>query len=440
MLHGTKNLRHGSAALTVLLGLLVTIVTPASAHALNRPTRHHDLPTVRLVENTDGSLEVLTGSAFASAGATVLVEEPDTVLRTTLLDTSWLLNRDGLANDELRDDQWGLTHVGAERAWTRTHGEGQVIAIVDSGVDGEHPDLRDRLVDGVSTTGGDELVDGHGHGTHVAGTAAASAGDRFGVAGLAHGANIMPVQVTDPDGLAYASDVAEGLLWAVQHGATVANLSLAGTQESRVLSRAIDFAVDRGVVVVVAAGNEYNRGNPATYPAAHPSVIAVGALRDAHSRSSFSSTGDFVDLAAPGSSILSDRPGGVFGYASGTSMAAPLVAGAVALLRTLDPDLDPEGVADALTVTATDLGATGRDDEFGHGGMDLLAAMEAVAPSPEPDPLADPVETLSDTVDGLVDDALDGAVDGTEAPLPSIDPITQTLTDGSWLSQGWGLG
>src|SRR5690606_23622780 len=137
-----------------------------------------------------------------------------------------------------------------------------------------HPDLDGRLVTGYSATGSDELVDAQGHGTHVAGTAAASLGDGYGIAGLAPEAAIMPVQVTDAEGMAYASDVAEGLIWAVDNGATVANMSLAGTRESQVLNGAIDYATANGVVVVVAAGNEHGRGNPRTYPASHPGVLA----------------------------------------------------------------------------------------------------------------------------------------------------------------------
>ncbi|HUG85102.1 MAG TPA: S8 family serine peptidase, partial [Euzebya sp.] len=271
------------------------------------------------------------------------------------------------------------------------------------------PDLRDRLVPGFSATGADERVDGHGHGTHVAGTAAASLGGGYGVAGLAPEAAIMPVQVTDADGLAYASDVAEGLIWAVDTGATVANMSLAGTSESLVLNGAIDYAVASGVVVVVAAGNEHDRGNPRTYPASHPDVIAVGSLRDATTRSAFSSTGDWLDLAAPGSSIISTRPDGTFGYASGTSMAAPLVAGAVALVRSAAPDLASQDVRALLLDGARDLGSSGWDEAFGHGALDVMSVLDQLTEAPSPlgeEAPSAPDEAISTTgqlsrVDGL---------------------------------------
>ncbi len=364
-----------------LLAVVVLMVLPLLASGLTTGTAdaaEHGTDTrrVRLVRGWDGSLTVQTGTTFARAGGVVVAEEADSVLHVTGGLTSTLLDTvSGLVADEYRPSQWNLDAVAAETVWQVASGEGQVIAIVDSGIDGTHPDLRDRLVDGWSAVGGSPLVDGLGHGTHVAGTAAASVGGGFGVVGLAPEADLMSVKVTDAQGAAYASSVAQGVIWATDHGATVINMSLAGTVQSHVLDAAIAYAVDNGVVVVVAAGNEHDRGNPRTYPGSHPDVIAVGALRTTQQRASFSSTGDWVDVAAPGASVLSTVPGDGFGFKSGTSMASPLVAAGAALLLSLDSSLSVEQVYALLTSSAVDLGSRGWDAEFGHGSMDVVAAV-----------------------------------------------------------------
>lgn len=367
--------------LVVLVALAAALLPASTASAQTGPATTGER-TVRLVERPDGTLEVQRGPVFAATSGRLVAKEQDVVLQTTGILADLLDVTTGLITDPLRRDQWNLDAVQAEAAWQRSTGDGQVIAIIDSGVDGDHLDLRDRMVPGFSALGGDPAVDGHGHGTHVAGTAAASIDGQYGVAGLAPDARIMPVQVTDAEGMAYSSDVAEGLIWAVSNGATVANMSLAGTRESSVLSAAIDYAVANGVVVVVAGGNEFQRGNPVTHPAAHPGVIAVAAMSDGTTRSSFSSSGDWIDIAAPGSSILSTRPGGTFGRSSGTSMAAPLVAGAVAVLRAARPDLGVEDVRALLLDQAADRGAAGWDAEFGHGALDVLAALEQITDAP----------------------------------------------------------
>ena len=388
MLHGTNPTGHGlaraarlarTAAASALAGLLLPLAAPALAGTAHAVPAAHQPDMVSLVRAADGTLEVVTGQVFAGA---VVAQEQEVTFSTAVLDSADLDLATGLVSDAYRSEQWNLDAIQAETVWTRGTGEGEVIAIIDSGVDGAHPDLAPRLVAGYSATGADELVDGHGHGTHVAGIAAATAGDAYGIAGLAHDAAIMPIQVTDDRGVAYSSDVAEGLLWAVEHGATVANLSLAGPHRSTVLAAAIDHAVEQGVVVVAAAGNEGNRNNPTMYPAAEQNVLAVASLGDGGDRSSFSSTGAHVDLAAPGSAILSNRPGARVGYASGTSMAAPFVAAAVAIVRSAG-DVDGHAAVEALLDTAEDRGDRGHDAEFGAGALNLLAALDVVAPAPE---------------------------------------------------------
>lgn len=351
-----------------------------------QPAAADEESTIQLVQHPDGRLAVVTGTQFADAGAVVLAEEPDMVMRIAGVG-DYLDPATGEATDHKRPWQWGLDLLQAESAWSRANGAGQTIAIIDTGVDASHPDLNDRLVDGYSATGRDELDDRNGHGTHVAGIAAASLGERYGVVGVAPTAALMSVQVANEFGAAYTSAVAEGIIWAVDHDADVINLSLGGTQESLVVNGAIDHAVANDVVVVVAAGNWYERGNPISWPAAHPDVIAVGGLLHAQRRDATSSTGDWLDLTAPGRNILSSLPphvatvDGGWGWSNGTSMAAPAVAGAAALVWSAAPDLTAAEVQGALLYGARDIGDPGRDDEFGFGRLDVNAALDLVAPT-----------------------------------------------------------
>ncbi|MDP9405740.1 MAG: S8 family serine peptidase, partial [Actinomycetota bacterium] len=270
----------------------------------------------------------------------------------------------------------------AETAWTYGDAAGQVVAVVDTGVDGTHPDLAGTLVPGfdAATVGGSATVDLHGHGTHVAGIAAAVVDNGVGVAGLGRRAAIMPVRVLDADGLGTSDDVAEGIVWAVDHGADVVNLSLGGTERSTVIASAVRYAGANDVVVVAAAGNEGDAGNPVTYPAAEPGVVAVAAVDRGDVHPTFSGSGDWVDIAAPGVDIVSTVPGG-YASSSGTSMAAPFVAATAALVRARHSQLDAEQVAAHLLATADDIGATGTDPLFGAGVVDPVAALSEPEPA-----------------------------------------------------------
>ncbi len=288
--------------------------------------------------------------------------------------------------DPGRSHQWGLDRLRAETAWTHGDASGQVVAVVDTGVDGAHPDLAGTLVAGfdAATVGGSPTQDLHGHGTHVAGIAAAVVDNSVGIAGLGRRAAIMPVRVLDADGLGTSDDVAEGIIWAVDHGADVVNLSLGAAERSSVIASAIRYANVNDVVVVAAAGNEGADGNPVTYPAAEPGVVAVAAVDRADAHPSFSSSGDWVDIAAPGVDIVSTVPGG-YASLSGTSMAAPFVAATAAMVRARHAELTPDQVATVLVTTADDVGNAGTDPLFGAGVVDPVAALSSAA-TPEHEP------------------------------------------------------
>jgi type VII secretion-associated serine protease mycosin len=291
----------------------------------------------------------------------------------------------------VRRAQWALERVGFERAWTVTRGAGVVVAVVDTGVDPTHPDLAGRVLEGWTFAGAGDRSrrgqrDGHGHGTHVAGILAADPRGGRGLSGGAPGVRVLPVRVVDEDGIGWSSDIASGIVWAADNGARVLNVSLGTSRPSRAVTAAVEHARRRGAVVVAAAGNDGEDG-PLSYPAAQPGVLAVGAVDPGDDVVPFSSTGPHLGLVAPGLSVLSSVPVSVdrsrLARASGTSMAAPHVSAAAALVRAREPRLPEAGVVARLLATAQDLGAPGRDDRYGAGLVDPARAV-GVAPVPPP--------------------------------------------------------
>jgi len=254
-------------------------------------------------------------------------------------------------SEESPGQGWHVPAMGLERAWATTRGCGVRVAVLDSWPDARHPDLAKNIEPGFDAFTRKEIQPDEAepglHGTHVAGLVAANGR----VKGAAPCAKILPVQVFK--GAEYVGDVgaAEGLVWAVDHGAQVINLSWGGAGYSVTLARAIEYALRKGAIVVAAAGNE---GGPfPSYPAAYPGVITVSALTGTGALASFSSYGYFADLAAPGVRILSTLPHGDYGYLSGTSMASPLVAGSTALLLARHPEADGWQIVKTFQETAS---------------------------------------------------------------------------------------
>jgi subtilisin len=270
------------------------------------------------------------------------------------------------------NDSWGVDRVDAEKAHASgTTGTGGKIAILDTGIDGEHSDLEGNYAGGYDFVNEDsDPVDDHGHGTHCAGIAAATRGDG-GVVGVAPGASLYGVKVLGADGSGYYSDIAAGLDWARTNGMHVASLSLGGGRGSTTLERACNNANDGGVLVVAAAGNDGR--NRVSYPAKYASVVAVSATDRNDDLAWFSNTGDEIELAAPGVNVTSTVPGGDYETWSGTSMACPHVSGAAALLMaggTSNADTRTQ-----LHATAEDLGSPGWDKKYGYGLVDAEAAV-----------------------------------------------------------------
>ena len=296
-----------------------------------------------------------------------------TVLAVTLDSTTSFA---ASGRDPLLDQQWGLTAIGAPSVWTISRGAGVTVAVIDSG-SGPHPDLdanldAGRTMFGFIDSAGEIDVDVAGHGSHVAGIIAAVADNAIGGSGVAPQSRILPIRVLDSLGSGDSKDVSKAVRFAVDSGVRVINLSLGGSTESTSLTAAIQYAVDRNVLVVAAAGNGAADSTP-KWPGASDLTIAVTAVDRYNSVTSFDQRGDYIDIAAPGSSILSTASND-YKIQSGTSMAAAFVSGAAALLFAAQPSITAAQVRDVLQRTATDIGAPGRDTTFGHGLVNLVAA------------------------------------------------------------------
>jgi subtilisin family serine protease len=315
---------------------------------------------------------------------------------------AWEMRLDPDDPDYVVGFQWGLEMVRAPAAWYVSTGYAVTVAVVDTGVDLAHPDLVDSLVAGWDIVGDDASpTDGHGHGTHVAGIVGAATNNALGVAGMGWGTKVMPVRVLDDRGEGDVWSVAQGIRYAVDHGARVINLSLGGDSGGESLADAIVYAQDRGAIVIAAAGNQ-NTSAP-FYPAAYEGVIGVSATNASDEKASFSNYGAYVDVAAPGDSIYSTlrRPAG-YGYMSGTSMAAPMVSGLAALLWTHHPEASAAQIVAAIKDGAADLGSEGWDPIYGWG---RISAANSIYATLAPDSRMPDASVLATGKDSVQSDA-----------------------------------
>jgi serine protease len=343
-------------------------------------------------------------------------------------------------NDPYFDRQWNLQAIQAPEAWDVSGGQGVVVAVVDSGVAYEDfeqfrraPDLaQTSFVPGYDFVNNDPHPnDDFGHGTHVAGTIAQSTNNARGVAGVAFGASIMPIKVLDARGQGGFDGLAQGIIFAADHGARVINLSLSGRKTSQLMTDAIAYATGKGSLIVAAAGNS---GGAVEYPAAYPEVLAVGSVEFQLQRAGYANFGPQIDVVAPGGDTRVDANGDGFPdgilqetfkgadparfalyYLEGTSMAAPHVSAVAALLFAVSPSASAIQVRQAIEATARDLGPAGRDNDFGYGlvqAASALTLMGAQQPTPPPPP---PTDTPSPTVPPA-----------TDTPSPTSPPPTYT--------------
>ncbi|MEM2669050.1 MAG: S8 family serine peptidase, partial [Candidatus Bathyarchaeia archaeon] len=308
-------------------------------------------------------------------------------------------------NDPYYSRQWHLPAIGAPGAWNISTGSSDVvIAVLDSGVDPSHPDLAGKLLSGWNFYDNNaDTSDVYGHGTKVAGAAAAIANNGIGVASVAWNCVILPIRVTDANGYTTYSLLSKGLVYAADRGAKAAVMSFQIFSGSS-LSSAAKYLMDKGGLAVAAAGNT---GKYEDY-ADNPYIVSVSATASGDTLASFSSYGPYVDLSAPGVSIYTTVKGGSYGSVSGTSFSAPIVAGVAALIFSVNPSLTPADVERILESTAVDLGDSGYDVYYGWGRVNAYEALKAAAGAAPPPPDTTPpmVEITyprsGDTVSGAV--------------------------------------
>jgi thermitase len=323
--------------------------------------------------------------AAYSSNARVAYAEPDFVAQAL-----------GSPDDPLFGSQWDMVKVQAPQAWEVTTGSASInIAILDTGVDLDHPDLANKIISNINFSSSPTVDDVYGHGTHVAGIAAAMTNNGIGVAGLGYSAAIMNVKVMGDTGTGTYSAIASGIIWAADNGADVINMSLGGSSASSILQDAVNYAWSKGVVVVAAAGNS---GSTAPmYPACYTDCMAVAATDAIDGKASWSNYGDWVDVAAPGVCIYSTLKDNNYGYKSGTSMASPHVAGLAALVFATVSDANGDGklndeVRTRIEANCDDIGLS----SIGHGRINAARAVGSV-----------PV--LPGEIAGQITDATDGA-------------------------------
>lgn len=280
-------------------------------------------------------------------------------------------------NDPLYSSEWHLATVNAPAAWDVSTGSSQIIlAVCDTGVDAAQPDLGGQLIPGWNVVDdNDDTSPVHPHGTWVAGTAAAASNNGVGVAAPAMNCRLMPVRITSrSDGAAAVSDIVAAIVWAADHGARVINVSYAGYGSSAI-SDAAEYARSRNALFVMAAGND------AGYVPnlEDPNILAVSATTLDDGLAGFTSTGPYIDLAAPGTGIWTTGLQGAYQSVNGTSFSAPLVAGVAALIFSANPAFTVAQVEAFLKVAADDRGAAGYDPGYGFGRVNAGRALDLAA-------------------------------------------------------------
>ncbi|WP_434971364.1 type VII secretion-associated serine protease mycosin [Micromonospora peucetia] len=339
--------------------------------------------------------------------------------------------------ERIRGDQWHLRHLKVDKAHRITRGEGVTVAVPDTGVDA-HPDLHRNLLlgtDAIPGGNGNGQQDRNGHGTGMAGLIAAHGqSSDVGALGIAPSAKILPIMSSSADNLGDADDLALGIEFAISSGVDVISVSSGGNTSPR-LTQAVRKALASNIVIVAGSGNVPLDGTVA-YPAREPGVIAVGGIDQAGRHAAVSVTGKELDVVAPAVDIYSTSIDGKYRKGTGTSNSTAIVAGAVALIRSKYPYLPASEVAHRLTATAIDKGPPGRDDEYGYGVIDLVAALTAdVPPLGFGSPTASAPDHTASTTTAAAEPADDGDSGATARGLVTLGVIVAACGAWAWIAR-----
>jgi hypothetical protein len=339
-------------------------------------------------------------------------------------------------NDPSYPSQWHLQQISAPAAWSVTTGSSAVVAaVIDSGVDGTHPDLSGKLVAGWNFVGNNaNTSDVLGHGTAVAGTLAAASNNGIGVAGVSWNTLIMPLVVVDSSDFASYSNMAAAIQYAVDHGAKIINLSLGGPGSSSTLQNAVNYAWGKGATIFAAAMN--NSNSAPQYPAACTNVVAVSATDNTDSLAGFSDYGNWITLAAPGTNILTTVQGGGYGYWMGTSFSSPIAAGVATLVLAVNPAMTNSSLVTLLERNTDDLGTAGYDTSFGWGRVNAYKAVTAAQGTTAPATIS--ISPLTATLGGGQAQQFQAAPTGGSNPAItwSMSPAVGTLVNGLYTAPG----
>lgn len=407
-----------------LIGALVFILTLVFAlDALAAPPTSKRVSGELLVQVRAGAARDALDGEFKRLGATAAQEIPGIKVKririneanrdkvkaaltrnpqVTFVEDNFLAQGLLTPSDTTYPSQWHLPKIAAPQGWDLSTGSKSVpIAIIDSGIDADHPDLAAKLLPGYNFLNGTTVTDDlFGHGTAVAGSAGAIGNNALGVAGVAWDNPLMPLVVLDTNNYATYANIASAIIRAVDQGAKVLNISIGGSSASITLQSAVNYAWSKGAVIVSSAAN-YSVSTP-YYPAACENVLAISATDKYDALSSFSNFGNWIDLAAPGSTIYTTNRGGGYGAWNGTSFSAPIVAGLAGLIWSVNPALTNAEVVEILKQGADDLGTAGFDPYFGFGRINVynsLQLAQSFAPAPD---LSPPTVALTSPGDGAV--------------------------------------
>lgn len=340
----------------------------------------HGAKPAKVLKGLDVCLDI---SENLTISEELLCEAISATMAVEFAEPDYCITVAGIPNDPQYSQQWHHPRVNSPGAWDITSGRPDVVvAIVDTGVEATHPELVANMklpgyntVDNTTNSAPCPSANGW-HGTSVAGLVAAAGNNGVGIAGMGWNVKILPVRVLYPDGSGYISDVAEGIRWAADQGAKVANVSMI-TAGSATIDSAAQYLRSKGGVAVLAAENN---GIDAGFPD-YASCIYVGATDESDAKTSWSNYGTYIDIVAPGINMRSTYTGGSYATCYGTSFSAPVVAGIAALIYSVNPSFTPAQVESFIFGSCTDLGAVGEDNVFGHGRVNAAAAVAAARDS-----------------------------------------------------------